>query len=136
METLTKSVNPWLQQRQEILITLNNLAGLLPDSIHKDSISLTDFFQLLIDYTCAGHLQIFTLLVKQNAENFTSIKKILQKINDTTNCIIKFNYKFNKFKNISANDITKLLEQFANRIELEDLLLNMQSSTINKNFIN
>ena len=136
METTTKCVNPWLQQRQQILITLNNLAGLLPTTIKKDPVSLADFFQLLIDYTCAGHLQIFTLLVKQNADNFTSIKKILQKINDTTNCIIKFNYKYNKFKNISANDVTKLLEQFANRIELEDVLLNMQPSYIHKHHIN
>ena len=136
METTTKCVNPWLQQRQQILITLNNLAGLLPTTIKKDPVSLSDFFQLLIDYTCAGHLQIFTLLVKQNADNFTSIKKILQKINDTTNCIIKFNYKYNKFKNISANDVTKLLEQFANRIELEDVLLNMQPSYIHKHNIN
>ncbi len=136
MESITKCVNPWLQQRQEILIILNNLARLLPNSLNKEDICLTDFFQLLIDYTCAGHLQIFTLLIKQNVKNFISIKKILHQINYTTNSIIKFNYKFNKFKNISTNDITKLLEQFANRIELEDLLLNYQPTTIHKNQIN
>lgn len=136
METLTKCVSPWLQQRQEIIIALNNLAGLLPDRANKNYISLTNFFQTLIDYTCAGHLQIFTLLVKENAENFPLIKTILQKIDNTTNCIIKFNHKFNKFKNMSTNDITKLLEQFSNRIELEDLLLNMQANNVNKNYIN
>lgn len=135
METVTTCVNPWLQQRGEILITLNNLAGLLPNTLHKDPVCLTNFFQLLIDYTCAGHLQIFTLLVKQDSEKFISTKKILEKINDTTNTIIKINYKFNKFKNISANDIRKLLEQFANRIELEDLLLD-QATSIDKNYIN
>lgn len=137
METLTKCISPWLQQRQEILINLHNLAGLLPQNIQDNYVSLTNFFQLLIDYVCAGHLQIFNLLLQQNAIDLLATKDILQKISDTTSCIIKCNYKFNKFKNISANDVVKLLEQFANRIELEDLLLHTPTPTkINKRYIN
>lgn len=136
METFTKCISPWLQQRQQILITLNDLAGVLPQRINQNQLSLTTFFQLLIDYVCAGHLQIFNLLLQQNHFNLLNTKEILQKINLTTNYIIKYNYKFNRFKNISANDIIKLLEQFANRIELEDLLLNTKSVKIHKKYIN
>ncbi len=136
MNTVAKCVTPWLQQRQEILVTLHNLAGLLPKDLNEDNISLTNFFQLLIDYMCAGHLQIFNLLIKQNLINLSTIKNVLQKINNTTNNIIKFNHKFNKFKNVSATDIVNILEEFANRIELEDLLLNIKHIITDKNLIN
>ncbi len=132
-DVVEKLVNPWLRQRQEILVILNSLAGLLPNA-NNNSISLSNFFQLLIDYTCAGHLRIFATCLEQNAENFVSVKNILEQINYSTDSIIRFNSKYNKFKNISAKDIVVLLEQFANRIELEDLLLNMK--LINKNQIN
>jgi regulator of sigma D len=136
MRTETGCVSPWLQQRRDILIILNKLAGLLPYRLNNTPIYLTNFFQLLIDYTCAGHLQIFTLLVKQNNNHKACLaQRILHKINCTTNYIINFNYKFNKFKNISAHDIALLLEQFADRIELEDLLL-AQFGTISKHLIN
>ena len=49
--------------------------------------------------------------------------QILKQINNSTDFIIKLNFKFNKFKNISAQDIVVLLEQFADRIESEDILL-------------
>jgi regulator of sigma D len=136
METITKSVGLWLKQRQKILVALNNLAGLLPHGIPKNAVSLTNFFQLLVDYTCAGHLQIFTLFIKKDDPNFKLTKNILKDINRTTNFIIQINYKFNKIHNISAHDITQLLEQFANRIELEDSLLRIQFNKIHKNYIN
>lgn len=136
MTTIAKCIIPWLQQRQKILIKLYNLAGLLPEELNEDNTSLTSFFQLLVDYMCAGHLQIFNLLIKQNPINLTNIKNILQQINNSTNNIIKFNYKFNKFKNITSTDITNLLEQFANRIELEDLLLNIKHNITDKNLLN
>ncbi|MGD0465193.1 MAG: Rsd/AlgQ family anti-sigma factor [Gammaproteobacteria bacterium] len=133
MNTIEKLINPWLQQRQQILVTLNSLARLLPYA-DNSPISLSKFFQLLIDYTCAGHLQIFTICLEQSIDNFVPVKQILQKINNSTDHILKFNYKFNKFKNISVNDMVTLLEQFSNRIELEDLLINMKA--IHKNQIN
>lgn len=136
MKTLTKSITPWLQQRQEILVTLHNLAGILPSKAQTKYGSLNKFFQLLINYVCAGHLQIFNLLINPDIVNIITIKDIVNKINNTTNSIMKYNYKFNRFKNISANDITNLLEQFADRIELEDLLLNHPSKVINKKYIN
>ena len=98
-------------------------------------ISLTRFFQLLIDYVCAGHLQIFNLLLKENAIDLLTTKEILKKINDTTSCIIRCNYKFNKFKNLSANDVVNLLEEFTNRIELEDLLIKIPHKKICKKHI-
>ena len=133
MNTVEKLVNPWLLQRQQILVTLNSLARLLPYD-DNSPISLAKFFQLLIDYTCAGHLQIFTICLEQNIDTFVPVKQILQQINNSTDNILKFNYKYNKFKNISANDVITLLEQFSNRVELEDLLINMKA--INKNQIN
>lgn len=136
MQTIEKFIIPWLQQRQQILTKLYNLAGLLPKDLEEEKISLTSFFQILIDYMCAGHLQIFNLLIKKNPINLSKIKHVLQKINHSTNDIIKFNYKFNKFHNISAIDIANLLEQFANRIELEDLLLNTKNFIKDKNLIN
>lgn len=117
-------VNTWLQQRHEILKILNNLARLLP-STYNSPTALTNFFQLLIDYTCAGHLRIFNDCLK-GYNNRTSVTQILQQINNSTDCIIKINFKYNKFKNISAKDIVILLEQFADRIELEDLLLDVK----------
>jgi regulator of sigma D len=129
-------IKTWLKQRNDILVILNNLTGLLPKHFTIDvPPSLSNFFQLLIDYTCAGHLQIFSLFINHNSHNFSFTQKVLKKINYTTDCIIKFNTKFNKFKNISANDAVLLLEQFANRIELEDFLL-QQFYNINKNYIN
>jgi regulator of sigma D len=133
MNTIEKLINPWLQQRQQILVTLNSLARLLPYA-DNSPISLSNFFQLLIDYTCAGHLQIFTICLEQSIDNFVPVKQILQKINNSTDHILKFNYKFNKFKNLSVNDMVTLLEQFSDRIELEDLLINMKA--IHKNQIN
>lgn len=124
MDRENNIVNTWLQQRHEILKILNNLARLLP-STYNSPITLTNFFQLLIDYTCAGHLQIFNDCLK-GYNNHTSVAQILQKINNSTDCIIKVNFKYNKFKNISAKDIVILLEQFADRIELEDLLLDVK----------
>ncbi len=125
MNTIEKLVNPWLQQRQQILVILSNLARLLPYA-DNPPVSLSKFFQLLIDYTCAGHLQIFTICLEQSIDHFSSAQQILNKINNSTDNILKFNYKYNKFKNISVVDVTTLLEQFAERIELEDLLINMK----------
>jgi regulator of sigma D len=116
-------INTWLKQRQEILFSLNTLARALPNYFH-DNISLNRFFQILIDYTCAGHLQIFTMCLKLGTNNLVPAKTIIDQISNSTDCIINFNEKYNKFNNITAKDIEILLEQFANRIELEDLLLN------------
>lgn len=116
-------INTWLNQRQEILFSLNTLARALP-AYCNNNISLNHFFQILIDYTCAGHLQIFTMCLKLGTNNLVPVKTILEQIGNSTDCIINFNEKYNKFNNISAKDIVTLLEQFANRIELEDLLLN------------
>jgi len=125
MNKLEKMLSFWLHQRQEILIILNNLARLLPNS-YETPVSLTKFFQLLIDYACAWHLQIFNQCVENTTEGFIPVKQILKQINNSTDFIVKFNYKYEQFKNISAKDIVVLLENFADRIELEDLLLNMK----------
>ena len=90
MNTIEKLINPWLQQRQQILVTLNSLARLLPYA-DNSPISLSNFFQLLIDYTCAGHLQIFTICLEQSIDNFVPVKQILQQINNSTDNILKFN---------------------------------------------
>lgn len=132
MDRDNKIVNVWLKQRQEILKILNNLARLLP-STYSYPVSLAYFFQLLIDYTCAGHLRIFNDYLKRY-DNCTSVMQILKQINNSTDFIIKINSKFNKFNNISAQDIVVLLEKFADRIESEDILLGMKVA--NKHQIN
>lgn len=117
-----RRIDGWLQERQTLLGLFYRLLKLKPfDDETPDADLLKEFCQILIDYTSAGHFEIFQLIATNNIENST-----LKRISVSTDIFTTFNNKFSK-KNFDTNELelelSLLGEELAKRMDLEDHLI-------------
>ena len=121
-----------LQERQQVWSLYCSVAGLEPFTPDKPVKSLLqDFCQVLVDYISLGHFGIYQRITN-GKERRTKVIQIAEKIYpaiaEATDSAIEFNDKYEKLngddvlKNLS-NDLSSLGEDLANRIELEDQLI-------------
>ncbi|MEE8625183.1 MAG: Rsd/AlgQ family anti-sigma factor [Acidiferrobacterales bacterium] len=122
--------------RATMLALFCQVAGLEPfkqDKSGKPSRALLDkFCQVLVDYIAAGHFSLYERIVNGKERRRDTAKlaeELYPRINRTTDAAIAFNdkYDFEKHPEISdelEGDLSRLGEELAKRIELEDQLLN------------
>ncbi len=121
-----------LKERQEMLVLFCQVAGLEPyrRSSSLDSL-LQAFCQVLIDYTAFGHFEVFGRISEGN-ERRTGVIRVAEEIYPDFVIASEAAVAFNDKYDISDHelglehlpeDLSRLGEELAVRIELEDQLL-------------
>lgn len=126
-----------IEERNTVLAQFYNLAKHSEDS-GKDVTNtldlLEEFCQELVDYMATGHFEIYRRIEEGNERRDEITKladRIMPRINDTTQIAVAFNDIYDSTENISddaiaqlPNYLTKLGEELATRIDLEDQFIN------------
>jgi regulator of sigma D len=121
-----------LKERQEMLVLFCQVAGLEPyrRSTSLDSL-LQTFCQVLIDYTAFGHFEVFGRISDGNERRGAVIRvanKVYPEFVMASEVAVSFNDKYDMSDHALelddlAEDLSRLGEELAVRIELEDQLL-------------
>lgn len=128
-EITTKLVS----ERTEMLALFCRLAGIEPYTPESKSVqkTLQEFCQILVDYIAAGHFALYERIVEgteRRREIATMAEQLYPRIAETTDAALDFNDKYDcedhcEALDSLAQDLSRLGEQLAARIELEDRLL-------------
>ena len=125
-------ISKLLKERQEMLVLFCQVAGLEPyrRSSSLDSL-LQTFCQVLIDYTAFGHFEVFGRISEGN-ERRSGVIRVAEEIYPefvvASEAAVAFNDKYDlsdhelKLDHL-PDDLSRLGEELAVRIELEDQLL-------------
>ncbi len=125
-------IDKLLKERQEMLVLFCQVAGLEPyhRSTSLDS-ALQTFCQVLIDYTAFGHFEVFGRISDGN-ERRTGVVRVAEEIYPdfviASEAAVAFNDKYDvsdhalKLDHL-PEDLSRLGEELAVRIELEDQLV-------------
>ena len=121
-----------LAERKEVLILYSRVAGLQPfDEDDDDTNVLRQFIQLLVDYIAAAHFGLYERIVSGQERRkavLTTAQQIYPSIAATTEVSVAFNDKYEGKSPAEVDDelnrdLSKLGENLASRIELEDRLI-------------
>ncbi len=124
-----------MAERTEMLALYCQIAGLDPfgkNSRGKHSLELLQkFCQVLVDYIAAGHFSLYERVVNgtERRQRIAGLaEQLYPRIADTTEAALDFNDKYDcgDHCQIAASfddDLSRLGEELATRIELEDKLL-------------
>lgn len=122
-----------LSERQDMLVLFCKVSGRAPFT-HEKPIKeeLREFCEVLVDYTAFTHFEIYERIVegKESRQNVIEIaEKVHPRIVELTNKIVAFNDKYDEsdhtlILNHLDNDLAGLGEIIAERIELEDQIIN------------
>ncbi len=128
----THTINTLLQDRQQVLVTMCELAELESGNATGIVIdNLRHFNQRLVDYTALGHFEIYERII-DGKERRGNIKKVADRvyptISDTTQVFVDFNDKYDGADDPESltdlyRDLSTIGEAMAERIESEDMLL-------------
>ncbi|MCW8955991.1 MAG: sigma D regulator [Gammaproteobacteria bacterium] len=132
-----KEIKQLIAERNEVLSLYCKLADYDNVEISSDDIDpdvLREFCQLLIDYIATGHFELYRRISEgeERRQDILSLAgNIYPKIQQTTQIAVDFNDLFdggNEFSHELRKQLpqylSKLGEELANRIELEDRLIN------------
>lgn len=125
----------WLEERQALIVEFcaageasdNNSGKELHQRLHK-------FCQLLVDYVCAGHFEVYYQLLRE-AEEFKDgsanfAHGLLPELNENTSLAMEFTDQYAETdESTSLNDLStklsKLGETLELRFEIEDRLIDV-----------
>jgi regulator of sigma D len=118
----------WLRERRDILVTYAALAA--HPGTEVETTRLQALCELLVDYTSAGHFEVYYELVRE-AEAFGDdtarfTQELIPRIGDTTEVILGFDEKYplaNGQEGDCGADLSLLGEILESRFELEDRLI-------------
>ncbi|MBL7000785.1 MAG: Rsd/AlgQ family anti-sigma factor [Gammaproteobacteria bacterium] len=137
---LSHTINELLDERQEVLVVLCELAKLELDAapLKKILLTLKGFNQMLVDYTALGHFEIYQRIMEGNErrESILAIANdIYPVISSTTDYFVEFNDKYEGADDQEsifalAKDLSMVGEAMASRIEKEDKLLREMSNQV------
>jgi len=125
-------IDKMLTERQRMLVLFERVAGVEPyaDEMPNDDL-LQEFSQILVDYIASGHFGLYER-ISEGKERRRGIVKLAEelypRIANTTQVAIEFNDVYEKANGESISDnlsnmLSKLGEELAVRIELEDQLI-------------
>lgn len=126
-------VDKWLKERQELIVLYCDITTTESESSDALVARYQNFCQLLVDYVSAGHFEVYEQLVQEAKEyddgGLELAKKIMPKIELTTETALKFNDQFDNVDKVDdglgslVDEMSRLGEVLADRFELEDALL-------------
>ena len=127
-----REIGALVESRTDTLALLGELASKQPfKPEHDTQLLLQNFCESLIDYTASAHFNLYRH-IDENKERRVNVREIAEelypRISETTQNILDFNDKYDcedHCDNLSelANDLSKLGEELADRIELEDQII-------------
>lgn len=129
-------VRKLVEGRTEMLSLYGQLASKTPFQQYQEVPSLLqDFCAALVDYTANAHFQLYRFFAEKRERRQEVLEvadKIYPRIIDATQLVLDFNDKYDsEQKQIGLasleEDLSRLGEQLADRIELEDELINILS---------
>jgi len=131
-----KMIKKLVDLRTETLVLFNELARQKP--FRKESGApelLQKFCESLIDYTADGHFQLYRHIAEKTERRSGVVKiadQIYPRILNTTETILAFNGKYDSLEHSGQLehldvDLSRLGENLADRIDLEDRLINVLS---------
>ncbi|TFH48811.1 MAG: Rsd/AlgQ family anti-sigma factor [Lysobacterales bacterium] len=125
-------IDKMLTERQRMLVLFEKLAGVAPyaDEIPNDDL-LQEFSQILVDYIASGHFGLYERIAEGKERRRAIVNladKLYPRIANTTQIAIEFNDEYEKSNGARISDnltnmLSKLGEELAVRIELEDQLI-------------
>lgn len=133
----SKIVQELLEERQRVWSLYCDIGSLKPFPDEKAlAARMQEFCQLLIDYISLGHFGIYQRITdgsERRRKVLDMAEQIYPQIAEATDAAIEFNDKYETLagKTIGENladDLSKLGEELAKRIELEDQLINSMVS--------
>jgi regulator of sigma D len=122
-------------ERAEMLARFCQVAGLEPFKQDKSEkpprVLLDEFCQLLVDYIAAGHFSLYERIVNGKERRRDTAKlaeELYPRISQITEAAISFNDKYDSEQHSEISDdlqgdLSRLGEELAERVELEDQLL-------------
>lgn len=135
---VSKILDNWLQQRQELIVEFCSLSGVTGVGSEESSTrcsvdNLRRFCELMVDYVSAGHFEVYDHLIQEAEElkdgkGMEVARRLYPHISRTTELVLTFNDKYdlsddqNSLPNLAA-DLSKLGETIVSRFELEDQLI-------------
>ena len=128
------TIEKLMAERTEMLTLFCRVAGLEPFEHHRGKIPakelLQEFCQVLVDYLAAGHFSLYERIANgtERRINVADLSaQVYPKISDSTQAALDFNDKYDgQYFEIAMgfqDDLSKLGEILAGRIELEDKLI-------------
>ncbi|MEZ5530512.1 MAG: sigma D regulator [Porticoccaceae bacterium] len=125
-------IDQWLQERQDMLVRFCSLGDIRTfdseDLAHRHKVK--GFCELLVDYTSAGHFEIYGQLVREGKdfednEGLQQANQLMKTIDATTEMILDFNDKYLETDDLSvlSEDLSKLGEWLSARMEAEDCMI-------------
>ncbi len=138
----THTINELLNERQEVLVAMCQLAD-LDAEVPADMVAsnLKSFSQTLVDYTALGHFEIYERII-EGKERRVSVSQVANMvyptISATTEKIVEFNDKYEGVDDSESlqglhDDLSAIGEVMAERIESEDQLLQEMSGRVFNN---
>lgn len=127
------SIHDWLDSRQKMMVAFNQICMLRPLSNLSEQEaqkSIEHFCTEVIDYLSFGQFKIFeniTKLIPSESKDARKVKILLSKIFTSTIQTIEFHDKYMKSFAMATleQDLSKLGEQLAFRLDWEDQLLDL-----------
>lgn len=136
----THTINNLLQERQQVLVSMCELAELESGDVPPDTVihNLRGFNQQLVDYTALGHFEIYERIIdgKERRGNIKMVAdRVYPSISDTTQVFVEFNDKYDGVDEPESlgdlySDLSSIGEAMADRIESEDMLLREISDSL------
>lgn len=125
-------IDHWLQERQEVLVCFCALGDIHDfdsrNAVHREN--LKTFCEILVDYTSAGHFEIYDQLVKEGQElqdnkGLKAADNLLQTIDGSTELILDFNDKYLETDDLKTltTDLSQLGESLEIRLAAEDKMI-------------
>ncbi|NNJ90533.1 MAG: Rsd/AlgQ family anti-sigma factor [Gammaproteobacteria bacterium] len=131
-EKTEQMVSKLLAERRDMLVHFCRVAGLDPYTPDKPSREmLEEFCQVLVDYSAFGHFEIYSRILsgEERRQQVVGVaNKIYPKIAEATEFAVAFNDKYDALTHTEPldhlnDDLAKLGEEIATRIEVEDQLV-------------
>ncbi len=133
----THTITELLTERQEVLVMMCELADYNTETIELGVLvnRLKSFSQTLVDYTALGHFEIYERIIdgKERRASVSQIaNRVYPSISSTTEMFVEFNDKYDGVDDKESlaglhQDLSKIGEALAERIESEDQLLREMS---------
>lgn len=131
-EQTKQLVDELLQERQQVWRLYCSVAGMEPFTPNKSIEELVqEFCQMLVDYISLGHFGIYQRILdgsERRRQIIEAAEKYYPGIAEATEVALAFNDKYEKLTpalilNGLSRDLSEVGEKLAERIELEDALI-------------
>jgi len=139
-----KEIKQLIEERNSVLAQYYNLVKYTEADKETQNIPelLEEFCQEMVDYMAKGHFELYRRIEEGNERRDEIVQlanKIMPRISDTTQVAIAFNDRYDNTDDLKEenfeqlpNHLSKLGEELAVRIDLEDQIINTLLAVSNK----